>query len=125
MPLHDPDPGDPHLLVGVSLPGDEGALREMAAAFADEFAQMGFDRQRLLALFSNPFHAGAHAVRRLLGEAEIETIVAESLRVYGGRRYAVREATENGDGRKTPGVRRGRRVRTIHEDPADLMNRPA
>jgi hypothetical protein len=76
----------------------------MAAAFADEFAQMGFERERLLALFSNPFYAGAHAVRRLLGEAEIESIVAESLRAYGGRRYSVEDAGEDGERRTRRGA---------------------
>jgi hypothetical protein len=82
MPYDDPEPDDPHLLVGVSLPGDEATTREMAAAFADEFAQMGFDRDRLLRLFSNPFYAGAHAVLMRLGAEEVERIVDESLRVY-------------------------------------------
>lgn len=82
MPFDDPDPDDPHLLVGVSLPGDEKTTREMAEAFADEFAQMGFDRDRLLRLFSNPFYAGAHAALELLGVEEVERIVDESLRVY-------------------------------------------
>ena len=66
MPYDDPEPDDPHLLVGVSLPGDEAATREMAGAFADEFAQMGFDRERLLHLFTSPFYSGAHAARELL-----------------------------------------------------------
>jgi len=82
MPYDDPEPDDPHLLVGVSLPGDEETTREMAAAFADEFAQMGFDRERLLRIFSNPFYAGAHAVLERLGVEEVERIVDESLRVY-------------------------------------------
>jgi hypothetical protein len=85
MPYDDPEPDDPHVLVGVALPGDETSTRAMAEAFADEFAQMGFDRERLLALFSNPFYTGAHAARRLLGEAEITRIVVDSLRAYGRR----------------------------------------
>ena len=92
MPYDDPEPDDPHLLVGVRLPGDEATTHEMAAAFADEFAQMGFNRERLLRLFSNPFYTGAHAARELLGDAEITRIVVESLRAYGGRSYAVVDA---------------------------------
>jgi hypothetical protein len=107
MPYADPDPGDPHLLVGVSLPGEEASTREMAEAFADEFAQMGFDRDRLLRLFSNPFYAGAHAARQLLGDAEITRIVEESLRAYGGRACAVRDADD--DEPEAPGARRGSR----------------
>ena len=85
MPYDEPEPEDPHLLVGVSLPGDERSTREMAEAFADEFAQLGFDRERLLRVFSSPFYAGAHAVLERLGRDEIERIVDESLEVYGHR----------------------------------------
>ena len=107
MPYDDPKPDDPHLLVGVSLPGDEVATREMAEAFADEFAQLGFDRQRLLRLFSSPEYRGAHAARQLLGDAEITRIVVESLRAYGGRACAVLDADD--DEPEAPGARRGRR----------------
>ena len=94
MPYDDPDPDDPHVLLGVSLPGDEHTTREMAEAFADEFAQMGFDRGRLLRLFASPFYAGAHAAFQLLGDVEIARIVDESLRAYGSGAYAVRDAPD-------------------------------
>jgi hypothetical protein len=111
MPYDDPEPDDPHLLMGVSLPGDEAATREMAEAFADEFAQMGFDRDRLLRLFSNPFYAGAHAARQLLGDAEITRIVVESLRAYGGRACAVLDADD--DEPEAPGARGRRSLRVL------------
>jgi hypothetical protein len=82
----------------------------MAAAFADEFAQMGFDRERLLKLFSSPFYAGACAARQLLGDAEITRIVVESLRVYGNRTVVVRDAEGPDDEPGEPAGRRGRRV---------------
>ena len=110
MTYDDPEPGDPHELVGVSLPGDESATREMAAAFADEFAQMGFDRDRLMWLFSNPFYAGAHAARQLLGDAEITRIVVESLRVYGGRVCVVRDADTDEADPDVPDALRGKRT---------------
>ena len=109
MPRDDPEPDDPHVLVGVTLPADADATREMAAAFADEFAQMGFDRDRLLRLFANPFYAGAHAARQALGAAEIERIVDESLRVYGGRACRVLDAP-GGDEGEGPEAARGRRA---------------
>jgi hypothetical protein len=92
MPYDDPEPDDPHVLVGVSLPGDASATREMAEAFSDEFAQMGFDRDGILRLFRTPFYAGAHAALQLLGEAEVGRIVDESLRVFGRQRFLVRAA---------------------------------
>jgi hypothetical protein len=110
MPYDDPEPDDPHLLVGVSLPGGEATTREMAAAFADEFAQMGFDRDRLLGLFSNPFYAGAHAARQLLGDVEITRIVEESLRAYGGRAYAVLDAATDDSEPDVPVELRGKRA---------------
>jgi hypothetical protein len=110
MPYDDPEPDDPQVLVGVGVPGDGAATREMAAAFADEFAQMGFDRERLLALFSNPFYAGAHAARELLGDAEITRIVVESLRAYGGRAYAVVDAATDDDEPDRPEAPRGKRA---------------
>ena len=85
MPYDEPEPDDPNVLVGVALPAGPEATREMAEAFADEFAQMGMSREQLLRLFANPFYAGAHAARQLLGEAEIQRLVDESLRVYGHR----------------------------------------
>ena len=42
MPYDEPEIDDPQELVGVELPGDDTVTREMAAAFADEFAQLGF-----------------------------------------------------------------------------------
>ena len=44
MPYDDPDVEDPQELVGIELPGDESVTREMAGAFADEFAQLGLER---------------------------------------------------------------------------------
>jgi len=110
MPYEDPEADDPHMLVGVGLPADEAATREMAAAFADEFAQMDFDRGRLLKLFEDPFYAGAHAARQLLGAAEITRIVEDSLRVYGGRAYAVLDADTSDEEPETPAALRGKRA---------------
>jgi hypothetical protein len=83
MPYDDPEPDDPQELVGVELPGDEAVTREMAAAFADEFAQLGFQRSQILALYRQPHYTGAHQAWQLLGEREIARIVDESLAVYG------------------------------------------
>ena len=87
MPYDEPEPDDPNVLVGVSLPAGPGAVREMAEAFADEFAQIGMSREQLLRVFQNPFYAGAHAAAQRLGVVEIARLVDESLRVYShGRR---------------------------------------
>jgi hypothetical protein len=93
MPYGEPEPDDPHVLVGVALPGGREAAREAAAAFAEEFAAMGFDEERILALFRRPFYAGAHRALRALGEDELRRIVRESLAVWGRFRVVVRDST--------------------------------
>jgi hypothetical protein len=82
MPYDEPEFDDPQELVGIELPGDEAVTREMAEAFADEFAQLGFDRSQILALYRRPFYAGAHQAWRLLGDEGIARIVDESLAVW-------------------------------------------
>jgi hypothetical protein len=75
MPLHEPDPSDPNMLVGVLLPGDDGAMRTMAEVFADEFARLGLPPSRICGLFANPFYGGAHAAWQALGEPAVRAIV--------------------------------------------------
>src|SRR5678815_1544505 len=70
MPYKDPDPNDPNMLVGVVLPAEAEAMRDMAYAFAEEFARLGYTREQLLWLFKNPFYGGAHGAYRTLGEQE-------------------------------------------------------
>jgi hypothetical protein len=83
MPYHEPEFDDPQELVGIELPGDEAVTREMAEAFADEFARLGFTRTQILALYRAAFYAGAHRAWQLLGEQEIARIVDESVAVWG------------------------------------------
>ena len=83
MPYDDPDPQDPMLLVGVTLPGDEASQVEMVYGFAEEFARMGFDERGILDLFRQPFYAGAHGAWRQLGEDRVASIVHETLAVWG------------------------------------------
>jgi hypothetical protein len=87
MPWQDPDPGDPQVLVGVTLPPDPEALRDMAYAFAEELARMGLDQERIVRIFATPFYAGAHRAWRGLGPAGVRTIVAECVAVFGRHRH--------------------------------------
>jgi hypothetical protein len=82
MPYEDPDVDDPQELVGVELPGDETVTFEMAAAFADEFAQLGYTRPQILGLFRRAEYTGAHQAWTLLGEETIGRIVDESLAIW-------------------------------------------
>lgn len=89
MPYKDPDPSDPNMLVGVMLPADAEATRDMAYVFAEEFARMGYSREQLLWLFKNPFYGGAHGAYRSLGESEIMRIIDECLNVWGSVRFSI------------------------------------
>lgn len=82
MPYNDPDFTDPQELVGVEMPGDRDVTRTMAAAFADEFAQLGYTGAEILRLFRTPFYAAMHRTWQLLGEDEIGSIVEESVAVW-------------------------------------------
>jgi hypothetical protein len=74
MPFGDPDPTDPTVLVGVTLPADAEATRTMAEVFADEFARLGYSARQIVGLFEDPFYAGAHGALRALGRPAIETL---------------------------------------------------
>ena len=91
MPFRDPDPSDPNLLVGVMLPADAEAMRDMAYVFAEEFARMGYSREQLLWLFKNPFYGGAHGAYQALGETEILAIIDECVNVWGRTRITVKD----------------------------------
>ena len=88
MPYNEPDPADPQVLVGVALPAGAETMREMVYVFAEEFCRMGWDAQRILRVFANPFYAGAHRAYRALGEPALREIVEECVGVWGRGRPA-------------------------------------
>ena len=96
MPYDDPDPQDPMMLVGVALPADPEADRDMAYAFAEEFARLGYGARQIISLFREPFYAGAHGAYRRLGEAEIRRIVNETVAVWGRGRAVDRDGDRAG-----------------------------
>ena len=101
MPFKDPDPTDPNMLVGVMLPADAEATRDMAYVFAEEFARMGYGREQLLWLFKNPFYGGAHGAYQALGETEILAIIDECVNVWG-RHSGYRSRRSNSSNRSNP-----------------------
>jgi hypothetical protein len=94
MPYDDPDPHDPMQLMGVGVPCDADTHREMASVFAEEFARLGYDRQKILGLFRNPFYAAAHRAFQALGEVEIERLVKEVAEVWSRVRITDRAPLE-------------------------------
>jgi hypothetical protein len=91
MPFKDPDPTDPNMLVGVMLPADAEATRDMAYVFAEEFARLGYSREQLLWLFKNPFYGGAHGAYQALGERETLLVIDECLNVWGSIKIRVQD----------------------------------
>lgn len=92
MPYNDPDPTDPSVLIGVGLTVDAEATTDMAYVFAEEFARMGYDADRLMRLFRNPFYAGAHDAYRRLGEAEVRRIAEECVGAWGSLRFVAQDS---------------------------------
>jgi len=74
------EPEDPLELVGVQMHEgpDDQALEEMAWCFIEEYARMGWNGERILKLFRNPFYRGPNQILRARGEEfireRIETI---------------------------------------------------
>jgi len=91
MPYKDPDPTDPHLLIGVLLPAQAETMRDMAYVFAEEFARLGYPREELLRLFKNPFYGGAHGAYRALGEEQTVAIIDECIDAWGGLKVSVQD----------------------------------
>ena len=81
MPHDEPDPTDPPMLVGMVLPSGPEAMTDMAYVFAEEFARLGHSRERIVALFRDPFYGGAHGAWQALGEERITAIVDECVAV--------------------------------------------
>src|SRR5262245_46586386 len=92
MPYDDPDPTDPTMLVGTEVPAAADSDLEMAYAFAEEFAALGFSESRLLSLFRQPFYAGAHRALLRLGEERIQSIIQETVQVWGKFRFVIHDA---------------------------------
>jgi hypothetical protein len=91
MPFKDPDPTDPNMLVGVMLPANAEATRDMAYVFAEEFARLGYTREQLLWLFKNPFYGGAHGAYQALGENETLSIIDECVAVWGNVTVSIQD----------------------------------
>jgi hypothetical protein len=107
MPYNDPDPTDPNMLVGVMLPADAEATRDMAYVFAEEFARLGYTREQLLWVFKNPFYGGAHRAYQALGENETLSIIDECLNVWGQAKFSILDfrfsiEEQNGEGQNSP-----------------------
>jgi len=92
MPYKDPDPSDPNVLVGVMLPAEKETMQDMAYAFAEEFALLGYDSEGLFRVFQNPFYAAAHQAYRAPGEQSFRKIIAVCLAAWGVIRFTISDS---------------------------------
>ncbi|MBI1952660.1 MAG: hypothetical protein HYS41_00860 [Candidatus Omnitrophica bacterium] len=84
IPLKEPEPDDPMELTGIVLPApDEASLKEMAVTFAEEFLRSGWPREKLRAMFRNPFYRGPHLVWRQKGDAYVDAVIQEVCHAQG------------------------------------------
>ena len=86
------EPDDPMGLVGVGIPGGEPDL--MAECLVEEYVRLGTSDAQLLAIFKNPFFAGAHALYRSRGEERIKTVIERARAQWGRPRFTTTESTE-------------------------------
>lgn len=77
------EPDDPVEMMGLQLAGQsEAQLRDMALCFAEEFIREGWDEERLLKLFKNPFYKGPYLVFRQKGDPFVRSVILEALRMW-------------------------------------------
>lgn len=85
-------PDDPMGMVAVGVPEGEPDL--MAECLIEEYVRLGSSDAQLLALFKNPFFAGAHALYRARGEEHIQAVIARVRQQWGRPRFTTIESTE-------------------------------
>ena len=96
MPYDEPDPQDPSMLVGVGLPCGSEEVEEMAASFASELAQIGYEEGHILRIFRNGFYAGAHVAWVQLGDKRIHDLVSEAVEFWSHWRVTVQDKSSEG-----------------------------
>ncbi len=71
---------DPYeaIAVAVPTPGHDG-MAAMARVFVEEFAMLGWPRERIARMFRIPRYVGPHAVYRSRGPQFVETLLDEVL----------------------------------------------
>lgn len=83
MPKHESSPADPMELVGVMLPTETDTLISMVECVIEEFVKIGWDEDRLIRLFRNPFYQGTHLLYRLKGEEYARHLIRTIRKQWG------------------------------------------
>ena len=89
MAEKDFEPGDPMGLVGGGVPEGEPDL--MAECLVEEYVRLGTSDAQLLAIFKNPFFAGAHALYRARGEDHLKSVIERVRAQWGRPRFTTTE----------------------------------
>ena len=83
MPKNEFDLEDPMERVGVELPvTSEESVKEMALCFAEEFVREGWDEERLLWMFRNPFYQGPYLVWKQKGDEFIRSVIRSAMGMW-------------------------------------------
>jgi len=91
------EPDDPLALVGVTVPTDDGGLDEMARCLIEEYLREGWEEDRLLALFRNPFYRTPHIIYRARGEGFVRQLIEEVRARWAGWRAVLEPKEADGD----------------------------
>lgn len=86
MPYDDPDATDPMTLTGVEVTvEDDGAVRDMAACFIEEYVRLGHGADAIMTLFACGEFAGPTMAFQQLGRDSIQALIDEQVALRGPR----------------------------------------
>src|SRR3989304_6067389 len=88
------EPDDPMGLVGGG--GPEGGADLMAECLVEEYVRLGTSDAQLLAMFKNPFFAGAYALYRARGEDHLKSVIERARAQWGRPRFTTTEVGGGG-----------------------------
>ena len=74
------DPMEP-VAMSLATPGFDG-VSAMGRTFVEEFAMMGWTRDRIARMFATPRYAGAHVVWLTLGSDSVAALIDEVFRPH-------------------------------------------
>ncbi|MBI4027901.1 MAG: hypothetical protein HY360_23150 [Verrucomicrobia bacterium] len=84
MPKDQFDPQDPMEFTSVGLATTEDTLEPMAEAFVEEFMWLGYDPERIFALFRQPVYAGMHVIYQARGADFVRQLIARVFAAWSG-----------------------------------------
>lgn len=87
MPYREPDPDDPLEYRRVAVPIESvKMLEDRVACFCEEFMKLGYGKEEIYALFTNPFYSATHELSIRLGEDRILELLEQTLGKFSNPR---------------------------------------